>query len=112
MTYPKAQWTQCGVCREYGWSNTHRCPPQYECRNRNWDGDEWETVYAYNARDAAEKYVERVDNHAAEFTETCDIEVRNDGGEVECYEVTGEIVREYSASKKTTHEVETADDHS
>jgi len=52
---------RCKKCGEYGWVNTHQCPPKWYVRH-DWhdDGDETE-IFATTPQEAAEKYAERSD---------------------------------------------------
>jgi hypothetical protein len=51
---PLGTWGQCQNCREYGYSGTHRCKPEWEACDA--DDMEWETVRGRDAEDAAESY--------------------------------------------------------
>lgn len=51
---------ECRTCGEYDWANRHRCKPVHHCRLAERD-EEWFTVHAVDARRAAERAAEKVD---------------------------------------------------
>lgn len=102
----------CSVCGEIVWSwRKHRCPPAWECwlsgEDHDMDQEEAETVYAQRAGDAAEKYVERQEQSWAEYgclngdEKEVSVVSPDRPDEVLVYVVTGEMVPEYRAEKKT-----------
>lgn len=52
-------WQQCPICKEWGFSAGHWCKPEWEACDT--EDQEWETVRAADAEDAAEIYCSRHD---------------------------------------------------
>lgn len=57
-------YVRCAKCGEFGFSNTHECPPIWEARilETKWEND-WTEVHARDAEAAAEKFCEDYDCH-------------------------------------------------
>jgi hypothetical protein len=89
----------CRKCGEYEWS-THRCPPKWECRVVDYQGeDDWRGFYAADAEAAAEKAAERFD--CGDYTllqgDEITVVVRSSNGEESRWICTGETVPQYHA---------------
>ena len=103
---------KCETCGEYIWSwRWHRCPPAWLCwlsgEEYGMEQDEASRVYASSAGDAAASYVEGQETQWAEYgcldgdEKEVSVLPADKPGEVEVYAVTGEMVPEYRAEKKT-----------
>ena len=70
------EYEECSICHEYGWTNTHKCPPAWEvwADDDDYFEDEPIRVYASTPRGAAEKW-------AAKWDEG---ETAESGGSVKC----------------------------
>lgn len=49
---------KCETCGEYGFVDTHKCPPAWEARFEWQDDDDWKVVYAYDEEMAAQRLSE------------------------------------------------------
>jgi hypothetical protein len=61
---------KCSICKEHGWTNTHKCPPAWRVRYRDEDYAEdpdepWTVIYANAAGEAAEKFIAHEDKPSA-----------------------------------------------
>lgn len=55
-------YAKCKECGQYGYVNSHRCPPLWEWRcDNNFGPDEWELVRGKDPEDAAVKAAELYD---------------------------------------------------
>ncbi len=61
----------CPTCGVYDYFGTgfgaHKCKPAWECRGDWQDDDEWQTIHAIDAEEAAEKYAEKYDCESGEY---------------------------------------------
>jgi hypothetical protein len=97
---------RCQICDEYGWPDTHVCPPTWECYEAD-ESSYRRTIYARDAQEAAEKYAEKIDSEldycimkdATESNEETEIVVVTENGE-ERFLVSAEIVYRYDARRK------------
>lgn len=56
---------QCPTCKEWYFSSTHKCAPQFMCGTE--PGDLEHMIYAHNSESAAEKYAEWYDCEGGEY---------------------------------------------
>lgn len=54
-----SDWKRCPVCKEWAFTSTHRCKPEWEVCDA--DDMEWETVRGSDIEDAAERFCSRRD---------------------------------------------------
>lgn len=102
----KRVFDKCSVCGDYGFLDTHRCPPSWLVFFDDGDHDEesaWK-IYARDAKEAAEIFVERWEAHFAEYyvadgDEVDVIVVSTITDEKQAYTVRGEMRPHYSASQ-------------
>jgi len=102
MAYDK-----CTICGEWGFNNSHVCPPVWETNIDDYDGDEWFPVYATDAEEATKKRAVKMDagDYGLLDGGRMDIAVRKQGEtEAVMYECWGEAVPEYHAERKTKTE--------
>ena len=94
---------ECSLCHEYGFTNTHRCPPRYEIILADLAGEpleDWTAVYARDGEQAAEKFCERHDLGQGEWSlDERDVIVRDAAGAMTVYEVEAEMVPRYTAHR-------------
>lgn len=67
MTEKDFDFGKCSVCGIYGWLNNHHCPPKWEVVEKEAfsyaDEEEcWCVVYALDAKEAAEKAAEQLED--------------------------------------------------
>ena len=106
---------KCSICGEYDWTRKHRCAPAWMVcpfeyltypDTVSWD---WNTVYAHDAQDAAEKFVRHDDRSAAEFSEYAVVAVRKRADDnIRFFQVEGELVPEYTGTELSSRDA--ADD--
>ena len=53
MSYEK-----CGTCKEYGFTDTHKCKPILYFKHENW-GDDWQEIRGLDFEEAAENFAKR-----------------------------------------------------
>jgi hypothetical protein len=102
---------RCPMCREWGWfggaSFNHFCKPAWECRIESTHGDdEWKTIHARDAEEAAEKFAEHYDCEGGEYAIVSNprsdwvIQVRKPGDEThERWSIEAETVPQYRAAR-------------
>lgn len=101
MTRTKTDYARCPNCKEYGWLNSHRCPPEWWCwqpdheidykGNRHEDVEDFASrIHASDARVAAEKYCHQADSGSGDY----DI-ISNGGAVVRVQSVNGGAITEY-----------------
>ena len=105
---------KCLVCGEHGWfdspTRNHVCAPVWEARiyTREYEED-WHTVYAHDAEQAAAKFCETYDQNGEYNIVRCggeEIEVRkSEGSEVFFVAVDAENVPHYYGHLKETSKV-------
>lgn len=90
----------CNTCREWYTSRCerrHACPPKWLCCQEDGDPSDGNSVYATDARSAAEKYAVHVVAHWGDDVDGSVVRVRPaEGGEETVWEI--ERVVSYSAS--------------
>lgn len=96
---------RCETCGQFGWIETHKCPPRWEV----WDTDskrEWaQTIYAGDAEEAAERWAHDEDAQGDYYiiggSEAKVFVVREDGEdcEIKKFSICGESVPEYHATE-------------
>lgn len=98
-----SDYVRCKICDEWGFAGIHKCAPEWECRIKEDDGDDWSTEHGYHADDIAVKYAERCDRNG-DYTvargSSVIVEVRkNASDEIKFFEVTAEMIPDYSADE-------------
>lgn len=84
---------QCKICKEYGFTDIHKCPPLYRVREPDMD---WVDIYADDSIRAAEKYCAKSDDFDhSDYWEA--IIVKTPEGEYEAFVVNREMEPVYSA---------------
>ena len=94
---------RCSNCGKYDFLSHHTCPPVWQARRPEMDED-WCTVRAGSAGDAAEEHALRVSTWSeyGEVVARQVIEVRRDEeSEVLAFEVHGELVPSFNACRVT-----------
>ena len=110
-----SNYRKCSTCGEFGWfgSSTalgnHLCAPawQYRIERKAETPDDWETVRAYTAKEAAQKFAEHYDCSGGEYAIVGGrfrdpiIEVQKPGNasSLERWAIRGEPVPTYRANK-------------
>lgn len=96
---------RCPTCKEFGWfgreRDNHRCAPEWSWRIDDMHGpDEWGTIHALDAEDAAVKAGEIYDTDEYSLLRGGEVTVfvRYKGGEVTHWTVSGESVPKYYAT--------------
>lgn len=98
-------YTRCDTCGNYGWVESHRCPPEWQCRRQGESDDDWITVRASDAEEAAETAVEEFDqdDHHLMRGGTLEVEVRQLGAAtITRWSVRGEAIPTYYAHELVT----------
>lgn len=99
-------WQRCPLCKEHGFSGTHRCKPEWEACDASdrIEQREWERVRGIDAADAAEAYCARRDpyNEYGTVTSLRTVLVRPMGRDdcIRQYAVTGELQPVYIAAQQ------------
>jgi len=52
---------RCKICGEFGWENSHKCPPIWEVNFPSYDEDHWFNYHAIDANSAATLAAEEYD---------------------------------------------------
>lgn len=102
---PAVSYYRCPTCNALVWhADGHRCPPLWECCDPEESPDDWITVHAADAEDAARDFAEQSDDNAADYSrDERVVHVRQPGGtEVLVFNVSMEWERTYSASQEET----------
>jgi hypothetical protein len=96
-------YARCEICGKYGWTGVHKCPPIWTC----FEIDEYgtgskRTIYARDAEEAAGEYAAKEDCESADYTflhggGKVGLFRQDDPGDILIYEVTGQLIPEYSA---------------
>jgi hypothetical protein len=94
------------LCGQYDWHKNHRCPPEFEWHLDGWHvEDEWETIRATDAEDAAERAaaIYDQDDYSLMRGNEVTILVRDPRTkEVTAWSCQGEAVPQYSATQIET----------
>ena len=103
------KYERCTICDHFGFTDTHRCPPLWECAIEEPGEPYWQEVCARDRETAAEKFAESYDNDG-DYT----IIQAGDGGDtvvlvrepekpdtVKRLHVWGEMVAHYNAEELT-----------
>lgn len=103
---------ECSICGEWSWSHRHKCAPRWlagtedEYNEYKHGHDSLRTVYADDPKEAAEKYSEQSDRADGEFfiaryapVKVAVIKYGELEPEVHWFEITVEMIPEYSAMK-------------
>lgn len=96
-----ADW--CPICGRIRFTvEKHACPPKWEVCDPNDDPEDWRSIYATDAEDAAERFCDEVDPHGdyqyASTGHADKILVRGADGQVQAFYVSAEAVVQYHAS--------------
>ncbi len=98
-----SDYRRCKTCGEFDFLNSHKCQPCYEASAPEAFGeDEWQKVYAYDEKEAAEKFAEEYDRDEHDLMNGGDMEVWiRKPGEIEIFKFncTGEAIPTYYAHK-------------
>ena len=92
---------KCKNCGEYGFLGLHKCFPEWEAVDSEWgEAEEAEKIFGFDATSAAEEFARK--NHADfDYPNEMEVWVRKPGAiEWEEFDVTVEVVPEFSATKK------------
>lgn len=96
-----SDYQMCRQCKEWGWTNSHRCPPAWEARLVGDGDDEWRDVHAYDAEAAAAKFCDLYDSdfeYSIVQSGEAEVEVRRLGEEeITLWDITAETVPQYNA---------------
>lgn len=95
---------RCKACGQHGWMKYHKCPPLWQCRIVDQDGDDWGTARGLDPSDAAEEYAKNRDECEHELLESGSgwiVEVRIGSEQIRKFEVTAEASVEYYTSEVT-----------
>ncbi len=95
---------RCTRCDEFGNMRTHKCLPQFDVRAANASPDDWERVFAYDAKRAAQKYSAMIDTASVEWPPEKDVVVRDLDGQYQAFTVICESEPVYTACKPK-HEI-------
>lgn len=95
----------CRICGEWGWTDTHKCPPRWDiyCPENGDEPDHARSFYAIDAEAAAEKWAERYDEYdepsiaRQDFTPTVCVRRYGTDDVWERWTVSGEYVPQYYA---------------
>ena len=105
------KYERCATCGEFGWVNTHMCPPAWIVWSpeHGQAEDDARTVRAWDAERATEKWAEEFDadgDYTIVAGHEATVYVRSGSGEgpIESYVVKGESVPEYYARKVEARE--------
>ena len=88
----------CGICKEWGFDDTHKCPPVFRVRDVEYDPQDWIDVRASDAEQAAERYCSRVDSSNYEAN-SHDVFVKSPDGTYQAFSVDMDMVPNYYAHK-------------
>jgi hypothetical protein len=97
------EYKRCKICGQHGFENTHRCPPAWQVQISDRPDEEWRTVHASYADDAAKKFAENYDRDDGCYPIVSDglemtLKVRkayDDDAPIERYSARGEAVPTY-----------------
>jgi hypothetical protein len=99
MSYEK-----CSVCKEYGFTDTHKCAPIFYFKHEDW-GDDWQEIRGYSFDDAAENFAKRYnengDYRMMSGDNTVDVLIF-DGKTEKKFTVTAEASIDYHVSEVET----------
>lgn len=92
---------RCDVCHMLTLDRAeHRCAPLFSVRFSSEGEEEWVSVHAFDPEHAAEEFVSMYDrdgDYGVLRGEEAEVLVKDDGGEITTWIVTGESVPQYSA---------------
>ena len=93
---------RCKICKEFKFSDTHKCPPLWKTLIPDYD-DDWQDTYAFSSEFAATKRAEEYDSDSGDHdlldNAEVEIHVKDADGNILRYICTGEAVPEYRATK-------------
>ncbi len=99
-----SDYQRCKICGEWGWFGKHACPPEWGWRTDDTHSeDDWSTVYARDAEEAAEKAAEAYDEGDHPLLDTrrsqphVVIYLRNVRGDITRWRATAELIPQYHA---------------
>lgn len=93
---------RCKTCREWGYADSHKCPPIWEVRiyETKWQED-WHEVHASDAERAAQKFAENYDcqgDYDIVKRGSTEVEVRKQGDDqIAHVDISAEAVPHYYA---------------
>jgi hypothetical protein len=96
------EYSTCPNCRRYG-RMPHECPPMFLVHFDEWHGDDSsDKVFAHDTEAAAQQWGESYDGNG-DYTivggENIVVSVTDEQGLKEYFRISGEVVREYTATK-------------
>jgi len=101
MNATASKFDKCTKCGEFGFIDTHRCPPTWLVSDENSDGEwnYWTRIYADDAEKASEKFSARRDASQGEYPSYRTVYVKQDEGDspAVAYDVSCEAVPSYQA---------------
>jgi len=95
-------WGTCKKCGHIGWMTNHQCPPTWDCIPADAldyadEHDTWLTVYADDAKDAAQEFADYTDRWSADYESEREVIVRHADGTLEKYLVQMDYLPVYTA---------------
>ena len=101
LTHDIGNYLRCPICKQWGWTGTHKCAPAYGCRLEDWDKEEEVEVHANSPEEAATTFLEeRFSDFEYPKSATVivnDWRANHYAGHLYTYEVTVEAVPSFSA---------------
>lgn len=91
-----SEFEKCKICGNYGWANSHICPPAFACSLYGDFEDERE-IHADDAEEAACKFAAKMDSYESELSEEQTVYVRDGDEKVVVFTVYGEYEPSYRA---------------
>jgi hypothetical protein len=99
-----SNYTRCKICGEYGWTDTHVCPPLWTVFEITGHEIGYKrNIYAQGAEEAVEEYAEREDTESAsghflDHGGKIGLFRQDEPADILMYEVEGQLVPEYAAT--------------
>lgn len=105
---PEGNYEQCRICKQWGWSGSHVCPPLWtvveveEYQNKVLT-NMYQDVYAETAKDAAALFAWKEDVESADYTFVqgggkVAVFPKSNPGKIEFFDIQGEMVPQYTAN--------------
>lgn len=94
--------SRCEICKEFKFSNSHKCPPLWKTNIPDYDGGgNWQDTYAFSSEVAATKRAEEYDDGDYNLLGGGEVivHVKDTNDNVLKYACTGESVPEYRATE-------------
>ena len=94
---------KCCICKNYSWFPGHKCFPRWKVFHKEYLGEDYDTIYAIDYKEAAKEYGKLYDSGDYYILNGEEITIQVEpitGGERKTFIITGETEPIYYATEK------------